>query len=278
MKLLNGLTLSSVLKFLSFSNGSPANGDFWWDGTDFCFRTGGVTKKIPTDLGGGSGAASTVTVAQTSHGFSVGDIIRQTSTVDVYAKAKADTASNAEVIGMVTTVTDANNFVYSLPGLITSAGIPSGTTGDIYFLSAATAGALTTTDPTIAGSIGYVSKPLITLLTSGSIGYFHNFRGVLKSTIGATNIIESTISADFGAEKDTVVQTISSAVLTEANFKSFSYLPLAVSTTYLDDYSLNGVSFNIENIVDNDSFDIRATARNNASGEYYIKYRIIYIS
>lgn len=395
MKALKDLIIDGLIRLLTYTNSSPSNGDFWYDGTDICFRSGGVTYKIGaggtfqpldsnlttlagltpttnnfitsvggawasrtpsqvkttlsisnTDVSGlgtlatqngtfsgtssgtntgdqiisdatlstsdittnnfstakhgfvpkgtnigyflkddgtwaavtGGSATSTVTVAQTSHGFSVGDIIRQTSTVNVYAKAKADTAANAEVIGFVTTVTDANNFVYTLPGLITSAGIPSGTTGDVYFLSASTAGAMTTTDPAIAGAAGTVSKPILSLIESGTIGYFHNFRGVVKSSSQVTNVVESTASFDFGNETGSVVSTISSSVLTEANFKSFSYIPIAMSTTYLDDFYLNNLCFNIENIVDNDSFDIRAVAHNNASGTYYIKYRIIYIS
>lgn len=92
-----------------------------------------------------------------------------------------------------------------------------------------------------------------------------------------TNIISSTDTFDFGSEESYVTKTITgSTSLTLDNLKSFTAIPLSSSTTTLDDFSLNGVIFNIENIIDNTSFDIRATALNNASGIYTIKYTITY--
>lgn len=35
----------------TYANGSPANGELWYDGTDFCFRTGGITYKLPSLTG-----------------------------------------------------------------------------------------------------------------------------------------------------------------------------------------------------------------------------------
>jgi len=73
-----------------------------------------------------------------------------------------------------------------------------------------------------------------------------------------------------------VVKTILNASLTNANLKSFSYVPLDTTATSLDDFKLNGVIFNIENIVNSTSFDIRATAMNNATGVYTINYKLTY--
>lgn len=36
--------------FATYSNGSPSNGDLWYDGTDFCFRKGGVSYKFTADV------------------------------------------------------------------------------------------------------------------------------------------------------------------------------------------------------------------------------------
>lgn len=119
------------------------------------------------------GSAVTVSVAQTSHGFVVGDIIRNNGTANTYTKAKADSAANAEVSGIVTTVTDVNNFTYTVSGLIT-AGVPTDTAGTVYFLSPSSAGAITSTEPSTAGQI---SKPLLIVQQSATKALFFNFRG-----------------------------------------------------------------------------------------------------
>ena len=64
---------------------------------------------IVTNLGDNN-----IDVAQSSHGFAVGDVIRVTSgSNNTYEKARANTAVNAEVIGIVIDVTDTNNFTYA---------------------------------------------------------------------------------------------------------------------------------------------------------------------
>lgn len=82
---------------------------------------------------------------------------------------------------------------------------------------------------------------------------------------------------DFQNEKATVVKTYSSSVVTMDGFRSLQIIPLETTETSLDDFGLNAVSFNIENIIDNVSFDIRATAAKNASGLYTIKYKVKYV-
>jgi hypothetical protein len=93
---------------------------------------------------------------------------------------------------------------------------------------------------------------------------------------GGVSEITATIAITFLSEEDAAVVTISSALLTSANFKGATFIPKETTATSLDDFKLNGVSFNIENIIDNTSFDIRATALNNATGNYTITYKIIY--
>lgn len=88
-------------------------------------------------------------------------------------------------------------------------------------------------------------------------------------------LITGTAVIDFGNEENSVIETILSATITTADFKGFSYIPIDTTETSLEDFSLNGVSFTIENIVDGVSFDIRGTANNNATGNYTINYTII---
>jgi hypothetical protein len=76
-------------------------------------------------------------------------------------------------------------------------------------------------------------------------------------------------------EEDTIVNTILNGNIT-TNIKNFTIIPKETIETSLDDFNLNGLKFNIENIINNTSFDIRATAENNASGNYTINYIITY--
>jgi hypothetical protein len=93
---------------------------------------------------------------------------------------------------------------------------------------------------------------------------------------GSGSTISGTAVLNFGAEKDKALNTVASAVLTTSNIKSFTIIPQGTTETSLEDFKLNGVTFNIENIINNTSFDIRGTASKKASGNYTIKYIIIY--
>lgn len=127
------------------------------------------------DLVVGGASGTTTSVAQTAHGFVVGDVIRNAGTANTYAKAQADSAANAEVVGIVSVVTDANNFIFTTEGIVT-AGVPVNTAGTTYFLSPSTAGLLTATEPV---AVGQISKPLAVILQSGAVMYFHNYRGMI---------------------------------------------------------------------------------------------------
>lgn len=93
---------------------------------------------------------------------------------------------------------------------------------------------------------------------------------------GSGSSLSGTSVLNFGHEKDTSINTILHASITSANIKSFSIIPIETTETSLDDFKLNGVTFNIENIIDNTSFDIRGTASKKATGNYTITYKIIY--
>ena len=93
---------------------------------------------------------------------------------------------------------------------------------------------------------------------------------------GGVNVISNTDTFNFGNEDDEIIKTISNISLTNTNIKSFTYIPILTTETSLTDFKLNGVIFNIENIINNTSFDIRGTALNGASGIYTINYKITY--
>jgi hypothetical protein len=134
--------------------------------------------------GGGSGEATVFTVAQTAHGLSVGDIVRSNGTAGQFTKAQADSAANAEVIGIVTVVTDANNFTVTTEGYITT-GVPTATAGTVFFLSPSSAGALTSTEPS---TVGQISIPLLTVITSAAKAFFTVRRGLVIATAGTGTV------------------------------------------------------------------------------------------
>jgi len=108
-------------------------------------------------------------INQSTHGFSVGDVLRHNGTS--YTEAQADAVSTAEAVGMVSEVVDANNFVLTTSGLVT--GLSGLTAGTVYFLSDSSAGAITATEPSSAGD---VSKPVLLAISTTS-GVYKNMRG-----------------------------------------------------------------------------------------------------
>lgn len=105
-------------------------------------------------------AALVYTDTQTAHGFVVGNIVKCTGN-NTFALAQADTAADAEVVGMVTTVIDANDFLLTVGGVIT--GLTGLTAGLAYYLDPSVAGGYTSTKPTTTGQ---VVKPVFIAITT----------------------------------------------------------------------------------------------------------------
>ena len=107
------------------------------------------------EIGGGGGAGgSTSDITQSSHGFAVKDAISHNGSAWVKAQANA---SSTLALGIVTAVADSNNFTIAQSGRfeLSSHGL---TVGQWYYLSAAAAGGLVTTEPAISQPIIYVES------------------------------------------------------------------------------------------------------------------------
>jgi len=139
-------------------------------------------------------------VSMASHGFSVGEWIRydaNTVTTDDqqgFAKAKADEADSAEVLGMVTNAPSASTFVYAYAGEIittawkvwnkdgtTSASLIAGRT---YYLSTTKAGYIQDWKPT---DEGYIAKPVLRALSVRQ-GQILNYRGSINPPVESENV------------------------------------------------------------------------------------------
>jgi len=112
----------------------------------------------------------TNTVLQAAHGFSLQQLVYINGTM-TYALSQADTAAHCETVGIVTSVPDVNHFSVTTNGYCTGfAGLVAGT---VYWVSDATAGLLTITQPTTSG---HISKPVF-VADSTTSGYFTDYRG-----------------------------------------------------------------------------------------------------
>jgi hypothetical protein len=123
------------------------------------------------------GGGTTDRVTQASHGFVVGDVLYLSGAT--YTKAIATSAAAAEVVGVVSRVIDASTFELTLSGEIT--GLTGLTAGEVYFLSASTAGLLTLDEPTV---VGQVSVPVGVASSTTSL-YVAPKRG---SVVGSSNV------------------------------------------------------------------------------------------
>ena len=126
--------------------------------------------------GGGTAGGSTSEITQSSHGLAVKDAIRHNGSAWVKAQANATTTL---ALGIVTAVADSNTFTVAQSGRfeLSSHGL---TVGQWYYLSAAAAGGLVTTEPTISQPIVYVE--------STSFIYVYQYRPTNLLIDGTTDI------------------------------------------------------------------------------------------
>ena len=119
-------------------------------------------------------------VTQAAHGFVVGDFVRYSN---MYVYAQADTAANAEMLGMVVNVASTSVFTIQQTGRVTGIAPTWGpfVAGRQYFLSTANPGKATLVNPT---AVGVVSKPVFTA-TSTTDGFIRDLRGMINVESGS---------------------------------------------------------------------------------------------
>jgi len=137
----------------------------------------------------------------------------------------------------------------------------------------------TDTNPTLTGGVE-APKGSICLASDGSgVFYKNSITNTDWSSVSGL-LITGEVQLDFGNESNKSSSTINIGInplvslLTSANIKTISFINIETTETSFDDFVLNGVYFNVQNIINNTSFDIVGTAINNASGIYNVKYII----
>jgi hypothetical protein len=108
-------------------------------------------------------ADAIIAVTQASHGFVAGDAL-YCSGANAYTKANAAAAATSDVVGVVAVNVGVNDFTLCTSGKMTT-GVPAVAAGSVLFLSDATAGLLTATEPT---TVGHISLP-IAIVTENAV-------------------------------------------------------------------------------------------------------------
>ena len=162
-------------------------------------------KLVATSIDVGDGAV-TVDVTQSNHSLTVGMPIKVTG-ANQYAAAQANSAANAEVVGIVTSVASSSAFTMTLAGEVTTAtAVPDSTSpGDIVYLSASSAGAVTTTEPSTAGQ---VSKPIGVITEANNKMIMLPFRGeVISSATDSMDLNGTELVLDADADTSITADT-----------------------------------------------------------------------
>ena len=171
-----------------------------------------VTYGIKGDTGAGGGGVNRA-IHQTSHSLNIGDVVKYASSL--YSKAQADSAANAEVVGMVSAVAGGDDFTLTTYGYVS--GLTGLTGNTMYFLSPTSAGVLTATEPS---AVGQVSKPVF-FATSSSDGYFINYRGDIVSFPAITHFTTLTSDPISPTDGDAWIRTDINEVRVQVNSATY---------------------------------------------------------
>lgn len=184
---------------------------------------------------GATGSTLTLAVAQATHGLAVGDLVYHNGTG--YVKAQADTAAKAEVVGIVSSSADGDNFVLQMNGEVT--GLSGLTAGVVYFLSPSSAGEATATEPSTAGQI---SKPVYVALSTTTARLCLESRGRIISDAG---VLSEATQADMetGTSTTTYVSP-AKAQFHQSASKAWLYMKYATGTPQIT------AGYNITSITD----------------------------
>lgn len=163
-------------------------------GSDGTFLTADSSQSTGVAWSGGINTDSQLVklITQSSHGFSVGDILYLSGST--YTKAIATSLAASEVVGIVSVVNSSDTFTLCLNGLLTT-GLSGLSAGTLYYLSPSSAGTATSTEPTTNGQ---VSKPVYIAASSTTAYLCINQRGKLisSSSSGALVLITTTAAND----------------------------------------------------------------------------------
>jgi hypothetical protein len=179
-------------------------------------------------------------IFQTSHGFSVGEVLKTSSVAGEYELAQADSAANAEVVGIVSEVVDVDTYKIQIGGNLT-AGVPSGSHGDVVFLSPTVAGGTTTTKPSTNGQ---VIKP-IGVLTGNplQLRMFDYIGTVIDDGIAPTSQKDKsfTIESPSASEDITLWRTNADITITGIHTVSLGTTPsITYTIRFASDRSVTG--------------------------------------
>jgi len=141
-------------------------------------------------LTGGAATAKTLkeSISLSSHGFTVGDVVRfNAADAKKYFKAQADSAENAEVLGIVNAITDPNTFELTYGGYIDMPKY-AGLSYPVLFLDSTVSGGLTHNPPS---AVGTVIKPVVTRHPTLNGYVMNNYLGTQiggSSTVGIDEV------------------------------------------------------------------------------------------
>jgi len=173
---------------------SPINGMVRYNSESASFE--GYANNFWSGIGGGG----TTDRVNQAHTFLVGDVLYLNGST--YTKARADAANTAEVVGMVSRVIDSNQFEITLSGEVS--GLTGLTTGEVYFLSETTPGAITITEPSVVGQISLpvgVASSTTSLYVApkrGAVVGSSNTRTQIPLVNNATTTIQNASAYDAG--------------------------------------------------------------------------------
>ena len=216
--------------------------------------------KIGASLGGG---ADTIFVTQAGHGLSLGYPVKANGN-GTYAHATANTALNAEAIGIIIERTT-DTMLIALSGRITVDGcVPNLSAGTVLFLQVS-AGLLAAAEP---DGNNEVSKPMAVITYANSEMILLSHRGEVISTAGVvtapTDAQYVTLAVDGTLSAERVLTAGSGITLTDAGANGAATISIANDAINSQHYA--ATSIDNEHLADNavDTAEIAADAVTNA--------------
>lgn len=144
--------------------------------TEYWYKDGVANIDLILKSSGGSGERIEKKFTQSGHTFTFGNIIEYSG--GTFQKALALSNRNAEVIGFVSEVPNANTFTVVMSGYVSGISGLTLSPSTTYYLSDVAAGGLTSVEPTDPNTI---SKPILTTITTNDAFVFQ-YRGFLNTT------------------------------------------------------------------------------------------------